>query len=58
MSIVGGAIAPPLMGHIKDVASMRLGFIVPLVCFVFVALYGMFWQQLENKDREINTSGK
>ena len=43
MSIVGGAIAPPLMGHIKDVASMRLGFIVPLVCFVFVALYGMFW---------------
>ena len=52
MSIVGGAIAPPLMGHIKDVASMRLGFIVPLVCFVLIALYGAFWQKLEEKDRE------
>jgi MFS transporter, FHS family, L-fucose permease len=52
MSIVGGAIAPPLMGHIKDVASMRLGFVVPLVCFVLITLYGLFWQKLENKDRE------
>jgi FHS family L-fucose permease-like MFS transporter len=52
MSIVGGAIAPPLMGHIADVYSMRVGFAVPMVCFVFVALYGMIWQKLENKDRE------
>jgi FHS family L-fucose permease-like MFS transporter len=52
MSIVGGAIAPPLMGHIADISSMRTGFVVPLVCFVFIALYGMFWQKLENKDRE------
>ena len=46
------AIAPPLMGHIADVYSMRVGFAVPMVCFVFVALYGMIWQKLENKDRE------
>ena len=50
MSIVGGAIAPPLMGHIADVHSMRIGFILPLVCFVFIALYGMIWQKLESKD--------
>ena len=50
MSIVGGAIAPPFMGHIADVHSMRLGMVVPLVCFVFIALYGLFWQQLEAKD--------
>jgi len=31
---------------------MRVGFVVPLVCFVFIALYGAFWQKLENKDRE------
>jgi fucose permease len=31
---------------------MRVGFAVPLICFVFVALYGMIWQKLENKDRE------
>ena len=40
MSIVGGAIAPPFMGHIADLHSMRLGFVVPLVCFVLIAIYG------------------
>ena len=52
MSIVGGAIAPPLMGHIADISTMRVGFAVPLVCFVFIALYGLIWQKLESKDRE------
>ena len=46
MSIVGGAIAAPFMGHIADLHSMRIGFIVPLVCFVFVALYGLIWSRL------------
>ncbi|MFZ0825972.1 MAG: sugar MFS transporter [Verrucomicrobiia bacterium] len=50
MSIVGGAIAPPRMGHIADVHSIRLGMLVPLVCFVFIAIYGLFWQKLEAKD--------
>jgi hypothetical protein len=31
---------------------MRTGFAVPLVCFVFIALYGVFWQKLEDKDRQ------
>ena len=52
MSIVGGAIAPPLMGHIADISSMRMGFAVPLVCFVFIAIYGAVWQRLENMDVE------
>jgi FHS family L-fucose permease-like MFS transporter len=52
MAIVGGAIAPPLMGYIADRTSMRVGFVVPLICFGFIALYGMVWQKLENKDRE------
>lgn len=46
MSIVGGAIAAPFMGHIADLHSMRTGFVVPLVCFVFVALYGLTWSRL------------
>jgi len=50
MSIVGGAIAAPFMGHIADVHSMRTGFVVPLVCFVLIAVYGLFWQKLESKD--------
>ena len=41
MSIVGGAICPMLMGYIADHSSMRMGFAVPLVCFVVVFYYGM-----------------
>lgn len=39
MSIVGGAIAPVLMGLIADHASMAMAFIVPLYCFVVIAAY-------------------
>ena len=52
MSIVGGAIAAPFMGHIADTHSMRTGFVVPLVCFALIALYGAVWQKLEAKDSE------
>jgi len=50
MSIVGGAIAAPFMGHIADTSSMRIGFVVPLVCFIGVAVYAALWQMLESKD--------
>ena len=39
MSIVGGAIAPVLMGLIADHARMAMAFIVPLCCFVVIAAY-------------------
>jgi FHS family L-fucose permease-like MFS transporter len=50
MSIVGGAIAAPFMGHIADLHSMRMGFVVPLVCFVLIALYGLSWASLSRQD--------
>jgi FHS family L-fucose permease-like MFS transporter len=50
MSIVGGAISPPFMGHIADQRSMRIGFVVPLICFVFVGLYGLTWARLSKQD--------
>jgi FHS family L-fucose permease-like MFS transporter len=54
MSIVGGAIAAPFMGHIADLHSMRAGFVVPLVCFVFVAFYGFTWARLSRMDSTPN----
>ena len=39
LSIVGGAVAPVLMGLIADHASMAMAFIVPLCCFVVIAAY-------------------
>ena len=39
MSIVGGAIAPMLMGWIADTLSMSTAFIIPLFCFAGVAAF-------------------
>lgn len=46
MSIVGGAIAPVLMGAIADTSSMAAGFTVPLVCFVVIAVYAYRYKSL------------
>ena len=42
MTIVGGAVCPVIMGRIADVSGMATGFVVPLVCFVFIAWYAFF----------------
>jgi FHS family L-fucose permease-like MFS transporter len=43
MAIMGGAILPKLMGYVADQYDMSRGFIVPMVCFAFVAFYGYIW---------------
>jgi FHS family L-fucose permease-like MFS transporter len=41
MSIVGGALLPPILGVISDATgSIQNGYIVPLVSFVVVFLFG------------------
>ena len=41
MSIVGGALLPPILGVISDATgSIQNGYIVPLICFVVVFLFG------------------
>jgi FHS family L-fucose permease-like MFS transporter len=50
MAIMGGAILPKLMGYVADKFDMSRGFIVPLVCFVFVAFYGFSWPRLSKAD--------
>jgi FHS family L-fucose permease-like MFS transporter len=50
MAIMGGALMPKLMGHIGDLYGMSVGFSVPAVCFIVVALYGFFWQRLSGSD--------
>lgn len=42
MSIVGGAILPLIFGYISDETNnIQLGYIVPLVCFIIVMLFGL-----------------
>jgi FHS family L-fucose permease-like MFS transporter len=50
MSIVGGAVMPLIMGRLADLFSMRVGFVMPLGCFVAILAYAIFWPQLEQQD--------
>lgn len=50
MGIVGGALLPKLMGAVADHYNMSRGFIVPLVCFAVIALYGYNWSKLSRAE--------
>lgn len=39
MSIVGGAIIPPIMGLISDSFGIKLAFIIPLICYTYLVFY-------------------
>lgn len=40
MSIVGGALLPPVLGYISDVTgSIQNGYVVPLICFSVILLF-------------------
>jgi FHS family L-fucose permease-like MFS transporter len=41
MSIVGGAILPPIMGYIADKSSIQVGYVVPFICFAVVFMFGL-----------------
>jgi FHS family L-fucose permease-like MFS transporter len=50
MAIVGGALLPKVMGAVAEHSNMSRGFIVPLICFVFIALYGYGWPKLSRAE--------
>lgn len=52
-AIVGGAIMPLFMGWLADNWGMRIGFLVPLICFAFIAYYGAAWRKLEAHDAKV-----
>jgi FHS family L-fucose permease-like MFS transporter len=50
MAIVGGAVLPKVMGMVADRTDLSRGFIVPLLCFAMVALYGFLWPRLSGHE--------
>jgi len=40
MAILGGAILPPVQGHIADRSSLQLSYFIPLIAYAYVAFYG------------------
>lgn len=50
MGIVGGALLPKVMGAVADHYDMSRGFIVPMICFALIALYGYGWPKLSRAE--------
>jgi FHS family L-fucose permease-like MFS transporter len=42
VAIVGGAVIPPLTGHVADVFSLRAALFVPAICHVGILAYGIY----------------
>ncbi len=40
MAILGGALLPPLQGLVADVKGLHFSFMVPVICYVYLAFYG------------------
>mgnify|MGYP003630995570 CR=1 FL=1 len=47
-AIVGGAIIPPLYGFFADALSLQLAFIVPILCYLYIAWYGKYLSGRKN----------
>jgi len=57
MAIVGGAIVPPMMGYIGH-QNMAIGFIIPLICFIIITVFGVFLMKtklIKLKTIKVNT---
>jgi len=56
MSIVGGAIVPRIFGIISDATgNIQNGYIVPLVCFIIIAIFGLSGYKIVNS-KDVETS--
>ena len=42
MAIVGGAIIPPLTGHLADLFDLRLALLLPAFCYALIGAYGAY----------------
>jgi FHS family L-fucose permease-like MFS transporter len=41
-AVVGGAIIPPLIGFLADRMGIQHSFIVPMICYLYIAFYGLW----------------
>jgi FHS family L-fucose permease-like MFS transporter len=50
MMIVGGAIVPPLQGALADWQGIQLSFLLPILCYAYLAYYGISGHTIQNQE--------
>lgn len=51
LAIVGGALVPLLQGFLADTIGLQISFILPVICFVFIAWYGLVGSKPQPLDK-------
>ncbi len=41
MGIVGGAVIPLLLGRVSDMSTIRVAYLMPLICFAYIFYFGL-----------------
>lgn len=49
MGVVGGAVIPPLMGLVSDQGGIRLAYVLPVICYIYVTYYAIKGFKIKNK---------
>ena len=39
-AVVGGAVIPYLLGALADRVGIQMSFVLPVICYVYIAFYG------------------
>lgn len=52
MAILGGALLPPLQGHIADLGGLQISYLVPLIAYSYVGFYGLIGHRIGRKKAE------
>jgi FHS family L-fucose permease-like MFS transporter len=55
LSIVGGAIIPSVQGVLADISSIQSAFILPVLCYLYIAFYGIKGAKADMADTVVSS---
>lgn len=51
-ALIGGSIFPPLQGMIADAHGVKVSYIIPLICFIMITIYALFFTKEAARKRQ------
>ena len=57
VAIVGGAVVPPLTGHLADISGLRFSLLLPALCYLVIAGFGIYARHPASRSVEQSARG-
>ncbi len=54
MGIVGGAVIPLLLGRVSDMSTIRVAYLVPLICFAYIFFFALKNIRVKNVEQVVS----